>query len=263
VTAVIPVWGVYADARLDEAIASIQAQDEPAAIVLVDNAGHPALEHDEPRIVRSERRLPLGAARNLGLDAADTPMVIFWDADDLMPAGTLAALVRQLDDEPSVVVSGARIIDSASGGLHHWPRRWPFLLARFPRAFATLNAVNSLYPVIGSVLRTAAAREARFPDVSSGDDWVMGVSLAFRGHVRVRLQPGRIYRRHPSSLSASWTAADALAHARLVRGRLRVDPAVPSIMRRLVPVIWLGQQAVLRLFRPIARRAPRRRRDGT
>jgi hypothetical protein len=91
----------------------------------------------------------------------------------------------------------------------------------------------------------------------------MGVSMAFRGRVTVRSEPGRIYRRHHGSLSASWTAADALTHARLVRQRMRDDPAVPIAARRALPAIWLGQQLVLRVLRPVARRTPRRRREGT
>jgi glycosyltransferase involved in cell wall biosynthesis len=238
VTVVIPVWGAYADGRLDEAIASIRSQDESVAVVLVDNAADPRLQRDGVQIVRSDVRLPLGSARNLGLDAAGTPMVMFWDADDVMPADTLGPLVRELDSNPVAVVSGARVLD-------------------------VLNAVSSLYAVTGAVMRTAVARDARFPAASGGDDWVMGMSMAFRGRVTVRREPGRIYRRHPGSVSASWTTADAIAHARLVRERMRADPAVPFAARRLLPAIWLGQHVVLRVLRPVARRTPSRRREGT
>jgi hypothetical protein len=262
VTVVIPVWGTYADGRLDEAIASIRSQDEPAAVLLVDNADDQQLQRDGVDVVRSEVRVPLGSARNLGIAAAGTPMVMLWDADDVMPAGTLGPLVRELDSNPCAVVSTARIVDGLTGGLHHWPRRWPLRLAGVRHAFAVLNAVSSLYPVTGAVMRTAAAREACFPPASGGDDWVMGVSMAFRGRVTVRSEPGRIYRRHPGSVSASWTTANALAHADMVRQRMRADPAVPVATRRLLPAIWLGQQFVLRVLRPVARRTPRRRREG-
>jgi hypothetical protein len=263
VTVVIPVWGAYADRRLDEAIASIRAQDESAEVVLVDNAHEPPLERDGVEIVRSDVRVSLGSARNLGLEAARTPMVMFWDADDVMPAGTLAPLVSELDSNPLVVVSGARMLDGMTGELHHWPRRWPLRLARVRHAFAVLNAVTSLYGVTGALMRTEAARDVRFPAANGGDDWVVGVSMAFRGRVTVRSEPGRIYRRHPGSVSASWTTADALRHAGLVRERIRADPAVPFAARRLLPAIWLGQQVVLRVLRPIGRRTPRRRREGT
>jgi glycosyltransferase involved in cell wall biosynthesis len=263
VTVVIPVWGTYANGRLDEAIASIRSQAEPAAVVVVDNADEPRIERDGVEIVRSDVRVSLGSARNLGLAAVRTPIVMFWDADDLMPAETLGPLVRELDSNPLAVVSGARVLDGLTGEYHHWPRRWPLRLAGARHAFAVLNAVSSLYAVTGSVMRTAAARDAGFPSASAGDDWVMGVSMAFRGRVTVRPEPGRIYRRHPGSLSASWTAADALAHARLVRQRMRTDPAVPSAARWALPAIWLGQQLVLRVLRPVARRTPRRRREGT
>lgn len=263
VTVVIPVWGAYADGRLDEAIASIRSQNERAVVVLVDNADEPRLRRDGVEIVRSDVRLPLGAARNLGLDAARTPMVMLWDADDVMPADTLGPLVHELDSNPVVVVSGAHVLDGLTGELHHFPRGWPLRLAGLQRVFAVLNAISSLYAVTGAVMRTAAARDAGFPAASGGDDWVMGVSMAFRGRVTVRGEPGRIYSRHRDSVSASWTTADALAHAGLVRQRIRADPAVTVAARRLLPVIWLGQQVVLRVLRPVARHTPRRRREGT
>lgn len=262
VTAVIPVWGAYADHRLDEAIASLRAQDFPLEILLVDNAHSPPLHRTGAASVRSDRRLSLGSARNLGLEAVRTPLVLFWDADDVMPAGTLRRLVAELDRDPGMTACGAAMTDGPTGDRHHWPRRWPLVLRHRPRLFAFVNAISSLYPVTGAVVRTAAARDSGFPDVSGGDDWAMGVSLAFRGRVGVLSEPGRVYRRHNGSVSSTWGAGDALAHGRVVRDRLREDPAVPAAVRRLEPAVRLGQEAVVRLLRPIGRRMPRRRREG-
>lgn len=263
VTAVIPAWGAYTDHRLDEAIASLRAQDVPMELLVVDNAAAPPLDRPGVRIVRSERRLALGAARNLGLDAVRTPYVLFWDADDLMQPGALRRLLATLEGDPRLVACAAALTDGVTGDRHHWPRRWPLALSRWPAAFAVANAVSSLFPVIGAVLRTDVARRARFPETPGGDDWAMGVSVAFRGRVRVLRSPARVYRRHAASVSASWGTRDALEHARLVRGRIREDPAVPAAVRRLAPVIALAQAAVVGLLRPAGRRTPRRRREGT
>ena len=261
VTAVIPAWGAYADHRLDEAIASLRAQGEPLEILLVDNADDPPLHQPDVEVVRSDVRLALGGARNLGLEQVRTPLVLFWDADDVMPAGTLRAMLDAMERDAGLVVCASAITDGLTGERHHWPRRWTLAAARRWRLFAVVNAVSSLYPVTGAVLRTQAAREARFPEVGSGDDWVMGVSLAFRGRITVLEKPGRIYRRHGTSVSARWGMEHARVHARLVRDRLHADPAVPTAVRRLIPLIWLAQHGVLRLLRPVARRTPRRRRE--
>jgi predicted O-methyltransferase YrrM len=262
VTVVIPVWGRYAGPDLDDAIESIRAQRVPVEILLVDNAADPPLERAGVTIVRSDTRVSVGAARNLGLQAVRSPAVMFWDADDVMLDGALARLLAGLDRDPGLVACATALIDERSGTRHHWPRRWPLALARLPTAFAVLNAVTSLYPVVGAVMRTPAAQEIGFPDVDGGDDWVMGVSLAMRGRVALDDRPGRLYRRHDGSVSAGWGTSHVLTHASLVRARLREDPGVPRVIRLLVPAIWLGQHAVLRALRPIARRTPARRRVG-
>ncbi len=260
ITVVIPVWGTYADHRLDRALESIRKQGVPATILLVDNAADPPLARPEVTIVRSETRVSVGAARNLGLQAVSTPMVLFWDADDVMLDGALVRLVDALHRDPDLVACATPLIDALSGRLHHWPRRWPLALSRLPLAFAALNAITSLYPVIGATIRTAAAQEIRFLEVDGGDDWVMAVSLSMRGRVALDDFPGRLYSRHDDSLSYTWGTANVLAHAKLVRARLRDDPMVPSTIRALLPAIWLCQHAVLRALRPAARRTPARRR---
>jgi predicted O-methyltransferase YrrM len=260
ITVVIPVWGTYADHRLDRALESIRKQSVAATILLVDNSADPPLERLGVTIVRSETRVSVGAARNLGLSAVRSPTVLFWDADDVMLDGALARLLDALDRQPDLVVCGTPLIDARSGDLHHWPRRWPLALSRLPYAFAALNAITSLYPVIGAAIRTPAAQEIGFPEVDGGEDWVMSVSLSMRGRVGLDDRPGRLYSRHDQSLSYTWGTGHVLAHAKLVRARLREDPMVPGAIRLLLPAIWLGQHGVLRVLRPLSRRTPARRR---
>jgi SAM-dependent methyltransferase len=260
VSVVIPVWGDYADHRLDEALASIRAQDIESNIILVDNGNRTPLRRRGVSIVRSETQVSLGAARDLGLRSVSTPEVMFWDADDRMLPGTLARLKDRLDRDPALVACATSIIDTMTGQPLHWPRRWPLRLGRYRRLYATVNAVSSLYPVTGALVRTAFAQDAGFPDAERGDDWVMGVSLAFRGRVAVDEHPGRLYSRGPGSVSARWTRRDVVAKYRLVRERLRNDPAIPPGVVRLLPVIVLAQHVVLMVLRPLARRTPARRR---
>jgi hypothetical protein len=110
------------------------------------------------------------------------------------------------------------------------------------------------------VVRTAAARELRFPETDVGEDWVMAVSLALRGRVASDGRARRLYARDADSISRDWGSRDVLHHAAAVRQRIREDPMAPDRLRRLLPVVAVGQYFVLGGLRPVVRRAFRR--DG-
>jgi hypothetical protein len=259
VTIVIPVWGAYADGWLDEAIASIRDQEVAVSIMLVDNAHEPPLRRKGLSVIRTETRLSIGAARNLGLQSVRTPFVVVWDADDVMLPGTLPRLLDRLARDPELVACSPSIVEYPDGRLHHWPRRWPLALTRFPRLFATANAVTSLYPAIGAALRTLPAQQTAFPDANGGDDWAIGAGLAFRGQIAVDPHPGRRYRRHHGSVSARWTTENVMSSAGLLRRSLSADQAVPAPIRRALPLMALAHHGVLRVLRPLSRRMGRRR----
>ena len=93
VTVVIPAWGAYAEGPLREAVASVQAQNVAARVLVVDNASElPVTPPAGAELVRSERRLTRGAARNLGLAHVRSPLVMFLDADDVLLPGALTTL---------------------------------------------------------------------------------------------------------------------------------------------------------------------------
>ena len=119
---------------------------------------------------------------------------------------------------------------------------------RSSRRFAFLNAIWSLYPSTGStIMRTDAVRAAGgYGDADSGEDWCLGVSLAFRGRLGWSERPGRLYRVHPGSTQAQHMAPpDMLRHARGVRERIRTDPGIPEWARRSLPLLWVGQRAAI------------------
>jgi glycosyltransferase involved in cell wall biosynthesis len=252
---VVPAWGDYAGRPLAEALESLRAQDLPARIIVVDNASEPPLpELDGATVLRSPTRLTVGAARNLGLATVTTPYVLFWDADDLMLPGTLRFLHDRIAAEPDAVLVAASILEGDPPVPHRWPRRWTYPLARARRLFAVGHCVWSLFPATGSALmRTSAASAMGFGDANSGEDWVLGVSLAFRGRVILETRPGRLYRRHEGSLWATQRAAPQLiVHARAVRRRIRSDPAIPVWVRLLLPLIAFLQGFAVRVVRPLA-----------
>jgi glycosyltransferase involved in cell wall biosynthesis len=244
-TVVIPTWDRYAGARLTDAVASIATQERSARIVVVNNASTVAMpELDDAEVVRSEVRLTLGAARNLGLAAITTANVIFWDADDLMTPGTLGFLEDELERDPNLVAFGAAIIEEPSGVRHRWPRHWIAHAIHYPRLFALINCVWSMFPTTGAtVMRTSAVRACRgYADADSGEDWCLGAALGFRGRFGWSERPGRIYLQHEGSIwDARGGVRHQVAHAAAVRQRLASDPVVPAWLRLGLPVVALAQ----------------------
>lgn len=244
------MWDAYAGPRLSAALASLTAQDRAARLLLVDNASEQALPPPAAsvEVIRSSRRLSLGAARNLGLAAVQTDNVLFWDADDVMPPGTLAFLEDALARRPALVAFGAAIIEEPSGRRHRWPRRWLGRAVRYPLALAALNAVWSTFPTTGAtIMRTAPVRACGgYADADGGEDWALGALLLFHGPVGWSERPGRHYLQHPGShRSTHGGSANQLRHAATVRERLAADPALPPLVRRLLPLLGPAQAAAL------------------
>lgn len=262
-TVVLPAWDAYAADLLPQALASVLAQRPQPEILIVDNASEPPLaDIGEARVLRTPRRLSVGAARNFGLAHVGTPLVVFWDADDAMFPETLASLEAAIGSDPDLVAFGAAIIEEPSGQRHRWPRRWIKSVLRFRRLFALLDAVWSLYPTTGAtIMRTQAVREAGgYSDSDSGEDWCLGVSLAFRGRLGWTERPGRVYRIHPTSVWARhMTVPHQLQHAQTVRQRIAQDAGIPAWAKKSLPLITLGQYAAILVHAgvPSARRIAR------
>ncbi len=263
---VIPVWGAYGGAPLREALQSLQGQVAGQRIIVVDNASEVPVGHIEGvEVVRTPARLTVGGARNFGLERVDTRYVVFWDADDLMLPGTLDYLQERIAAEPAAVAVAAAILEDAPRVPHRWPRPWTYPLTRARGLFALAHCVWSLFPTTGStIMRTAAVREAGgYADANSGEDWVLGVSLAFRGRVMLDVRPGRVYRRHPGSLWASRRSREhLLLHARAVRERIRRHPEIPRVVKLALPVIGALQVLAIDGVRPVVNMARARRASG-
>lgn len=107
VSVVMPAWN--AEAYIEQAMRS--ALDQTFAnleLIVVDDGSDDdtvarALAVDDPRVVvlRQPHRC-CSAARNAGLALARGQLIAQLDADDLWPAGRLAALVAAMDEDPSL-----------------------------------------------------------------------------------------------------------------------------------------------------------------
>jgi len=253
VTVVIPVWDRYVE-FLPAAVESVRRTARDTPIVVVDNASAvqlPALGCCE--IVKAPSRLSVGAARNLGLEQVESEYVVFLDADDMLLDSALEFMLSRIAADPQVAIAAMSILDGATGERHRTPRRFAMRVARWRRSFALANSIWSLLPIQGcAIMRTEQARDAGgYPDADFGDDWVLGVSLAWRGRVEVSERLGRYYRLTEGSITGRiWDAQQLRGNARLVRARIRRDPGVPAWARALIPAIALLQLFAIFLARP-------------
>jgi glycosyltransferase involved in cell wall biosynthesis len=253
VAVVIPVWDSYVD-FVDEAVASVLEQRIEVEVIVVDNAStRPLPELPGARIVRSDKRLSTGAARNLGLEAVTAPLVVFLDADDLMLPGALATFLAGLRDDD--IAFAMAIVDGDTGGRHRAPRRIAYALARTPRLFAIANTIWSLLPTQGAtIMRTADVRSAGgYGDRSQGEDWALAAALAWRGRVRLTHEAGLVYRWRFDSPGREGAEADLLDNARFLRERLRADVALPTYARMALPLIAAAQWLAVAVVRPLVR----------
>jgi glycosyltransferase involved in cell wall biosynthesis len=255
ISVIVPVWDDYAGDYLHAALASLVAQSRSAEIIVVDNASRAPVVTEDPsiEIVRSSTRLTTGAARNLGLAHVTAPLVVMWDADDVMYPGTLEALLARFEAAPEAVAHALAIADGP-GLRHPWPRRWVGRLSRRPPLMAFVNSIWSQYPTVGATaMRTDAVRATGgCADASAGEDWSLGAALLWRGPVGWSERPGRLYRNHSiSTLQRHGSMTHLLERARATRARLRRDQAVPRWCRLLLPLIAAAQYALIFVVRPL------------
>jgi glycosyltransferase involved in cell wall biosynthesis len=249
VTVVVPVWDRYCSflPRCVEAVLG-QAAGERPSLVVVDNASRERMP-PLPRgveVVRSERRLSVGAARNLGLSKVATPAVIFCDADDRLLPEAVALLRAKLAARPDLVAVIGRYVSwnpvtGAQAVLDRSPRPVVFRVARYPRVFALANLRYNCFPVVGGILRTDAVRDAGgFGDTNVGEDWILGAQLAFRGPIEFERTPTFLRRVHEGSLWYRPHAPDVyLARTDQLRERIGRDAFVPGWVKAALPLLAL------------------------
>lgn len=265
-TVVLVIWDEYAK-WLGRTVAELGAQDLRVQVVVVDNASAVRLpELPRVRVVRSAVRLTRGAARDFGLQHVTTPYVVMWDVDDLMVPGTLSFLENAIRSDQRLAAFCAAVVEHPSGQRHRWPRRWIAVLVRVPRLLAFVHCVWSVFPTTGAaIMRTEIVRSAGgYGDNDSGEDWYLGVSLAFRGRIGWSERPGRAYRVHERSnwVRHSTDLRYQLNHADVLRERIRTDPGVGRWAKAALPVIHVLQYlaAAAHIVVALARVANGRRR---
>jgi glycosyltransferase involved in cell wall biosynthesis len=246
VTVVVPVWDSYCDHLGESVTSALRQTDVDVRVIVVDNASERPVPDlgSEARIVRSDVRLEVGAARNLGLAAVETSYVTFLDADDVLLPDALAFLVRQLEADPQCVTSGGRFVSwnpetDERVVVRRAPKPAVLTVSRLRRSFALVNLLWNTFPVVGCVHRTSAVRDAGgFGDGSVGEDWILGAMLCFRGRIAFAEHETFLRRVHHGSLWYRPHVPEVLVErSRALRERASQDDAVPGWAKALLPLL--------------------------
>jgi glycosyltransferase involved in cell wall biosynthesis len=233
ITAVIACfnYGAY----LGEAVDSLlgQAGGAPRVVVVDDGSDDPgtlaALDAlaDGVELVRQPNR-GVGAARNAGLERADTTYAIVLDADDRLAPGALAALRAPLDADPGLgfAYGTMRFFDDWEGEL-----RFP---AYDPYALLYRHTIGLSALVRREVIYATGGFDPAFDHFEDWELWVNALAHGWRGRQvdAVTLE----YRRH----GATKLAADRGAYRRAFRGLRAKHAALYRDRARLARESRLG-----------------------
>ncbi|GAA3651212.1 glycosyltransferase family 2 protein [Microbacterium marinilacus] len=176
VTVIVPGWDVAPYAA--EALESLRAQTLDAwRAILVDDGSADGTGDVFARFARDDTRFTvvshpaqrgLGAARNTGLELADTPYIAFLDADDVMLPRALELLIGSLERTGSDIAVGqyARLRPTEEGYAPSPVQPWVVASTAPPRERATLGThpeVTGNIAVWSKAYRASLWRSLRFP----------------------------------------------------------------------------------------------------
>lgn len=244
VTVVIPTRG--SPRYLQEALASAFAE-RPAEVIVVED-GTRRIEGEMLHGARLVRRPYVGraVARNVGLEAARTPLVAFLDADDAMLPGRLERQVETIAGAPAAVLCFGRVeaIDPDSRPL---PDQTAAEGDRVDRLVERGFSYESLLEDCPIYTSTALVRRDRFLQVGGYDvrfDGYEDLELYLRlgrtgGIVYCGGPPVARHRRHPANTPSAHFYACALRLAEAHLAELEPsDEARRGLLERRVDSYW-------------------------
>ena len=182
------------------AVRSLQAQDAPVEIIVVNSGGgRPEQTLGDAgadiRVINVEARLYAGGARNVGIAASTAPYVAFLAADCIAEPGWASGRLRRHRD-------GALAVSSAiTNPTPESVFAWTSYILVFPLRMPGTNAARCLHYGV-SYARTLFDRFGTFrEDLRAGEDTDFNGRLT--GAVAVQWAPEvRTSHRHPTSLPA-------------------------------------------------------------
>ena len=247
-TASILIPTLVAPAYLDVTLASVtgQAAVAGAEVIVVSDGPDPATaavaEHHGARLVTLARQRGLNSARNAGVDAAGSDLLVFIDQDVDAPAGWLEAIIQGARANPDREVFGGPIRARLEGGPHGCGRE--------PPPITTLDAgprdcdVPLVWGANMAIRRSAFARTGRFDEVLYGrgdeEDWELQFTSG-GGRIRYLAGAGLDHRRTAEDSRLRVLAQAAYGQGREARRHdRRVGKARPlrAELRTLAGCVW-------------------------
>lgn len=263
ITVVMPCYN--AGAFLDETLRSVLGQEGvELEVVLVDDGSTDDPEAVVHRLgderVRYLCTPPSGGPsrpRNLGIEQARGEIVFFFDADDVMMPGKLAAQVALMTNQPELAMTftnfkvvgprGATVTPDFLAGYETFHQVWRQRTGdagRLPREplFLGLLRANFIGTSSVAVRRDVLEQVGRFDtDLASSEDvdmWLRIVRDHDCGYVDII---GHAYRRHPASVMHQFEARHPLSRIEVLRRHL---PAVRDPLTRRVMIRRLAENHV-------------------
>ena len=244
--------------RLLRALASLERQTVPAAVVVVDNASSDgtaeaiAAAHPGVRVVRNERNLGFGAAINRGTLDLTGDVLVLVNNDVVCEPDFIARIIEPFADERVAAVAGVLLqsaapdlVDSAGieldSTLGSWDHGWN-------RPASELHGDPGGHVPVGPCGGAAAYRLDVFRELGGFDEALFAywedVDLALRirnaGHHSVLASGALALHEHGQTLGASSPAARRLeAFGRgYVLAKYRVTARRPLLKAKVAVLDW-------------------------
>jgi glycosyltransferase involved in cell wall biosynthesis len=193
---------------LPDAIESVLQQTHaPSEIVVIDD-GSPddvaavAARYPEVRYIR-QRNQGLSAARNTGIRATSSELLVFLDSDDQLLPHAIERGAAHLTARPECAFAAGRLHVVAADGSMLKPWR---PLPKTDDYFEHLLINHcGIYPVAAMYRRSAIEAVGGGFDVAlrSAEDWDMDIRLARRFPFHLYDEPIALYRKHGSNMTAN------------------------------------------------------------
>lgn len=205
VTVIVPAYnaGLYLQATLE----SIQSQTQrPEQIIVIDDGSTDdtaaIAENMGAMLVQQDRKGP-GAARNRGINLADTELIAFCDADDYYHPDKLKHAIEELASNGSdCITTDAWVVRGDQvGGRKNEHRDVPSKL--------TLKNLLTSNPIVCSTVvarRQALLQAGCFDDskdLVATEDYDLWLRMASKQPIQYVSEPLTFYRVHPASLSSN------------------------------------------------------------
>lgn len=208
VSVIIPFY--KQEGYLPATIASVRAQGYANCELIVVDDGSPVPasavlgELDDIVLIRTENR-GVSAARNTGAARSTGEYLLFFDADDLMPPGSIAAHVKALKSAPEAGLCFAARRDIRADGTVF---RTDHVCRPRRNYFHMLLESNPLGGPGTCLIRSAAFREAGGFDeaLAMAEDYDLWLKLAMKAPVVRHTHCVMEYRRHDRNVSSDQSA---------------------------------------------------------